>query len=116
MLRMDHVTVVRRRVLVEGVSRRDVADALGISRNTVKRYLAGAPVGERKASPRERPALERAQGRMDALLADAPRWTGGKQRLTARQLHRLLRAESDSPLGSCTDCCEQRASRSERRW
>lgn len=90
---MEEVAVVRHRVLVEGASRREVARALGISRNTVKRYLEGAPVGERKATPRERPALARAQERMDALLEDAPRWTGGKQRLTATQLHRLLRRE-----------------------
>lgn len=90
---MDEVAVVRHRVRVEGASQREVARALGISRNTVKRYLEGAPVGERKASPRERPALVRAQARMDALLGDAPRWTGGKQRLTATQLHRLLRSE-----------------------
>jgi transposase len=93
MLEMDQVAVVRHRVLVEGASRREVARALGVSRNTVRRYLAGAPVGERKSTTRERPALERARGRMEALLADAPRWTGGKQQLTAQQLHRMLRAE-----------------------
>lgn len=90
---MDQVAVVRHRVLVEGASRREVAESLKISRNTVKRYLAGAPVGMRKASTRKRPALERAESRMEALLADAPRWTGGKQQLAARQLHRMLRAE-----------------------
>jgi len=90
---MDEVAVVRHRVRVEGASQREVARALGIARNTVKRYLDGAPVGVRKASPRERPALARAQVRMEALLGEAPRWTGGKQRLTATQLHRLLRAE-----------------------
>jgi transposase len=93
MLRMDQVMVVRHRVLVEGASRREVAKALGISRNTVRRYLAGAPVGERRAVERQRPVLERAATRMEALLDDAPKWTGGKQRLTARQLHRLLRSE-----------------------
>lgn len=93
MLEMDQVAVVRYRVLVEGASRREVARALGVSRNTVKRYLAGATVGERKATGRNRPVLERARGRMDALLADSPRWTGGKQQLTAQQLHRMLRAE-----------------------
>jgi transposase-like protein len=93
MLRMDQVAVVRHRVLVEGASVREVARALGIARNTARRYLRGAPVGMRKESSRERPALQRAQARMDALLKEAPRWTGGKQRLTATQLHRLLRAE-----------------------
>jgi transposase len=31
--------------------------------------------------------------RLEALLAESPRWTGGKQRLTATQLHRLLLGE-----------------------
>lgn len=93
MLGMDEVLVVRHRVLVEGASRREVARALGISRNTVRRYLSGAPVGVRKASPRERPVLEMARSRMDALLTESPQWTGGKQRLTARRLHRMLLAE-----------------------
>jgi transposase len=93
MLQMDAVAVVRHRVLVEGASVREVARALGIARNTARRYLRGAPVGVRKTTARERPAMERAQARMEALLKEAPRWTGGKQRLTATQLHRLLRAE-----------------------
>ena len=41
MLRMDEVAVVRHRVLVEGASRRAVAES------PVKRYLADAPVGVR---------------------------------------------------------------------
>ena len=40
-----------------------------------------------------RPAFDHVQPRLEALLAEAPRWTGGKQRLTAAQLHRLLRGE-----------------------
>ncbi len=90
---MDIVMVVRHQVLVQKLSMRSVAQALGISRNTVRRYVDGAPVGVRKASSRRRPALERAEARMEALLGDSPRWTAGKQRLTATQLHRLLRAE-----------------------
>lgn len=90
---MDEVTVIRHRVLVQGVSRRQVARELGVSRNTVRRYLAGAAVGQRAASGRPKPVLEGVQGRLEALLADAPRWTAGKQRLTARQLWRLVRAE-----------------------
>ena len=30
---------------------------------------------------------------MDALLAESPRWTGGKQQLTATRLHEILRTE-----------------------
>jgi transposase len=70
-----------------------VAEEMGCSRNTVRRYLAGAAVGARVPTVRPKPILEGAQARLDALLTESPRWTGGKQRLTARQLWRLLRAE-----------------------
>lgn len=90
---MDQVAVVRHRVLVEGASRREVAKSLGISRNTLRRYLAGAPVGERRPAGRPASVHDGARERMEALLREAPRWTGGKQRLTATHLHRLLRAE-----------------------
>ena len=36
---MDQVYVLRHKVLVEGLSVRDVARQLGISRNTARRYL-----------------------------------------------------------------------------
>jgi transposase len=92
MLGMDQVFVVRHKVLVEGRSARDVAQELGISRNTVRRYVEGAePV--RTSPQRERPVLAAVRGRIDALLEESPRWTGGKQRLTATQLHRMIVAE-----------------------
>jgi transposase len=93
MLRMDEVATIRHRVLVQGVSRRTVAKEMGVSRNTVRRYLKGAKVGERVATARARPITDGAKARLDALLAEAPKWTGGKQRLTAKQLWRLVRAE-----------------------
>jgi len=90
---MDEVTTVKQLVLVKGRSRREVAKKLKLSRNTVKRYVEGAPVGVRKPSVRERPKSAVVEGRMRELLGDAPRWTAGKQRLTATQLWRMLRAE-----------------------
>jgi transposase len=90
---MDLVYVVRHKVLVEGTSARQVADELGISRNTVKRYVEGAEPGRRKQLERPRPAFEAVRGRLEALLTESPRWTGGKQQLTATQLHRMVRAE-----------------------
>src|SRR5512142_2188089 len=90
---MDQVYVVRHRVLVEGHSVRQVARAMGISRNTVRRYVEGAPPATRQPVVRSRPAQEAAKERLHALLADAPRWTGGKQRITAARLHRMLRDE-----------------------
>ena len=36
---MDHVVLIRHKVLQEKKSQRSVAEELGISRNTVKKYL-----------------------------------------------------------------------------
>ena len=87
---MDEVTVVRQRVLVQGASRRGVAREMGISRNTVRRYLKGAIAGKREDVARAKPVLDRVRTRIDTILTEAPRWTTAKQRLTGTQLHRLL--------------------------
>jgi hypothetical protein len=64
---------------------------MGISRNSVRRYVDGdAKPGVRRAVARVCPVQDRVRPRLEALLDEAPRWTGGKQRLTAARLHRLL--------------------------
>jgi transposase len=90
---MDQVHVVRHKVLVEGRSARQVAREMGVSRNTVKRYLSRAAPARVETAPRRRPVWEEAKARLEALLADSPRWTGGKQRLTATRLHAMLLGE-----------------------
>lgn len=90
---MDQVHVIRHKVLVEGRSQRAVARELGISRLTVKKYVGQAAPVRRKAVPRARPVWATVQTRVDALLAESTRWTGGKQQLTATRLHALLVAE-----------------------
>lgn len=90
---MDAVMTIRHLVLTKGESRRAVAARLGISRNTVKRYVAGAEPGVRRATARARPQRDKVEERLEELLGDAKRWTGGKQRLTATQLWRMVRAE-----------------------
>jgi DNA-binding transcriptional regulator LsrR (DeoR family) len=73
MLRMDQVHVVRHKVLVEGVSVRKVARELGISRNTVRRYVEEATaIGERAAVTRASPVLDRVRPRIEAVLGESP--------------------------------------------
>ena len=46
-----------------------------------------------EAAPRPRPVWDAVAARVQAVLVDSVRWTGGKQRLTATRLHELLVAE-----------------------
>jgi len=91
---MDQTYVIRHKVLVEKISVRRVARELGVSRNTIRRYVEGATPGVRVAVARPSPVKERVWPRLEQLLEEAPRWTGGKQQLTAARLHQLLAAES----------------------
>jgi predicted transcriptional regulator len=94
MLRMDLVHVVRHKVLVEGRTQRAVARELGLSRTTVGKYMGqAAPARKAEAASRPRPVWDAIAERVQAVLADSVRWTGGKQRLTATRLHALLLAE-----------------------
>src|ERR1700744_5341227 len=96
MLRMVQVHVIRHKVVVEGLSARRVAREMGVSRNTLQRYLAQAAPTRVEAQPRGRPVWEKSRGRLEALLVESPKWTGGKQRLTAARLHGMLLAEGFS--------------------
>jgi transposase len=90
MLRMDQVHVIRHKVLVEGQSVRSVARQIGVSRNTVRKYLlVSAPVRVER-QPRARPVLERVRARLEALLEQWSSRTTAKQRVTGSRLHRQL--------------------------
>jgi transposase len=93
MLKVDQVHVLRHKVLVEGRSQRQVAKELGISRLTVRKYLTEAIPIRRETKPRRRPVWAPVKARLEALLAESPQWTGGKQQLTATRLHQLLVTE-----------------------
>ena len=90
---MDQVHVIRHQVLVEKRSRRQVARELGISRLTVRKYLAQSAPERREAEPRARPVWTKVEARVAAVLSASARWTGGKQQLTATRLHQLLVGE-----------------------
>jgi transposase len=69
MLRMDQVHVIRHKVLVEGQSVRRVPRELGLSRNTINKYLRQSePVRTRRA--RQRRVWEHVKPRLDELLAE----------------------------------------------
>ena len=65
---MDQVHVVRHKVLVE-MSARVVAREMGVSRNTVKRYLAAAAPVRVEAEARARPVWAKVEARLHARLA-----------------------------------------------
>jgi len=92
MLRMAQVHVIRHKVLVEGLSIRQVARELGVSRNTVSKYLK-QPQPVRHEGPRRKPVLERVAPRIDELLVEWSDRTTPKQRITGTRIHRQLREE-----------------------
>ena len=89
---MDQVHVIRHKVLVEGRSRRAVAAEMGVSRNTVRKYVERPEPTFQKVE-RGRPVLKRVQPRLDELIEDWSKRTTKKQRLTATRLHKQLRTE-----------------------
>ena len=91
---MDQVCTIRQLVRRQGVSIRAVSKQLGISRKSVRRYLRDDVVpGARRETVRPKPRQEAVSKRVEEILNDAPKWTGGKQRLTGVRLHEMLGAE-----------------------
>ena len=93
MLKMDQVHVLRHKVLNEGQSIRHVARELGLSRNTVAKYLEQPEPVRKARGPRARPVYEQVKSRLDELAAEWEPRTTAKQRITAMLLHRQPRAE-----------------------
>lgn len=90
MLRMDQVHVIRHKVLVEGASIRRVAGALGVSRNTISKYLGEPEPRQRATVVRRAPARDLVRERIASLLAEWRLRTTRKQRVTGSRLHRQL--------------------------
>jgi transposase len=63
MLRMSQVHVIRHKVHVEGHSIRSVAAEMGVSRNTVRKYLEQSEPVRREHVPRRAPLREEAARR-----------------------------------------------------
>jgi transposase len=83
---VEHDELIRRKVLIEGFSQRDAAEALGHSRKTIAKALAlRRPPGYRRREPRPRPVLEPVQGIIDAWLEQNVK-ARPKQRQTAQRM------------------------------
>ena len=90
MLRMDQVHVIRHKVLVEGKSIRQTAREMGVSRNTVRKYLKVSEPRRVEKVPRPRPVLEAVKPRLGEIIEEWSHRTTKKQRITATRLHRQL--------------------------
>ena len=93
MYRVDVYLRVRRAVMVEGKSIREVSREFGLHRDTVRKMLAySVPPGYRRQSPPRRPKLEPFTGVIDRILEDDLRRLR-KQRHTAKRIFERLRDE-----------------------
>ena len=93
MLTVGHYELIRRRVLIEGLSERAAAQALGHSRKTVAKALAlRLPPGYRLREPRSKPVLDPVKPMIDAWLEQNTK-TRPKQRQTAQKIYERLRDE-----------------------
>jgi transposase len=93
MLRMDQVHVIRHKVVREGVSIRQVSRELGLSRNTVSKYLEQSAPVRRSYRRRARPVWEQVRERLEELLSEWEPRTTAKQRLTGVRVLRALQEE-----------------------
>lgn len=94
MLRMDQVHVIRHKVLLEGKSVRSVAKEMGVSRNTVAKYLKNPEPKRRAARKQKRaPVMEMVAPRIEEILSEWRGRTTPKQRITGTRVHRQLLEE-----------------------
>jgi transposase len=91
MLRMDQVHVIRHKVLLEGKSVRSVAKEMGVSRNTVAKYLNNPEPTRRVTRKQKRaPVMEMVAPRIEEILSEWTERTTPKQRITGTRIHRQL--------------------------
>ena len=102
MYAVEVYATVRQLVFLEGLSRREVARRLGLSRDTVgKMCRFSEPPGYVRTKPVERPKRGALTGVIDAILA-ADRSAPAKQRHTAKRIWQRLRDEHGFDGGSST--------------
>ena len=90
---MDRWTEIRKKVLVEGISKRQVMEDEGIHWETLKKILAHSqPQGYRMYRERKQPKLGPFLGRIKQILQD-DKQVHKKQRHTAKRIFDRLRKE-----------------------
>lgn len=93
MLDVEEKEQIRRAVLVEGKSQRQVARETGHSRNTIRKMLEnGEAPRYRQKRPRSSPVLGPFKAILDAWIAEDEK-KPKKKRRTARRMYTLLRGE-----------------------
>lgn len=102
MLTVNHYELIRRTVLIDGLSEREAARRLNHSRNTIAKALRHpTPPGYRLSKERPRPSVEPFRAFIEQILRDdesAPR----KQRHTAMRIYERLRDEHGYTGHDCT--------------
>jgi len=93
MLRMSEVHVIRHKVLLEGRSIRSVAAQMGMSRNTVRKYLNESEPARVQRVARVAPVREEAERRIGELFEQLEGRLTAKQRLTGTRVLELLRED-----------------------
>lgn len=90
---MDQIELIRRKVLVEGLSQRQTAKLLGHSRKTVAKALeSSSPPGYRRTKPISYPALGKFISIIDAWL-ESDKSRPRKQRLNSERIFQLLQED-----------------------
>jgi len=90
MLKVDQVSIIRDRHFNLHQSARSIARELGLSRNTVKKYLGEAAPVRKQRKARECPVHDEAQDKVLELLEAWKDRTTEKQAITGTRLHREL--------------------------
>ena len=102
MLGMDRIYVIRHKWHHEGLSIRQIARDLGVSRNTVRKYVdADGEPRRREAGKRAQPVLEEVRERIDEIVLEWGQRTTPKQRITGTLVHKQL-LEEGCQVGSTT--------------
>ena len=93
MIKMDQIERIRKLVPVEGMSQREAARIVGVSRKAVSKALgSAAPPKYQLTRPRPRPVVDKVQPIIEEMLR-SDEGKPKKQRHTARRMYQRLRDE-----------------------